>query len=148
MNIEAAFPSKYLKASDLLERPHTVIMDRVVQEEIGQGDMDLKPVLYFKKATKGLVLNVTNGRMIASAYGNETEDWSGLEIEIYPDRTPFKSQIVDCIRVRVPQQAKPARGAFAGALVSNARPSTTAPPPEPEYITDDPPPPTTDDPPF
>jgi hypothetical protein len=74
-------------------------VDEVRMEDI--GDDKEKPVMYFKGKKKGLVLNVTNARMIESYFGEEMDDWTGKEIEIYPDKTSFQGRIVDCLRVRV-----------------------------------------------
>lgn len=103
MNIATAYPSKYLKAGDLQGHTVKVMIDRVVLEEIGQGDdTEHKPCLYFEGKEKGIVLNVTNGNAIAEHYGDETDDWGGRPLEVYPDKTQFKGKSVDCIRVRVP----------------------------------------------
>ena len=51
MKISSAFPSNYLKATDLQDRNLLVKMDRVEVEEIGD---DEKPVLYFVGKDKGM----------------------------------------------------------------------------------------------
>ncbi len=72
-------------------------------EELGQGkDKEKKPVLYFEKGPKGLVLNVTNANTITKVYGDDTANWAGKPVEIYPTQTEFKGDMVDAIRVRVP----------------------------------------------
>jgi hypothetical protein len=101
MLITQAFPSKYLKAADLQDRNITVIMDRVEMEDIGDdGD---KPVLYFQGKEKGLVLNKTNSNTIAVVYGEETDDWAGKELILYPTMVDFQGRSVPAIRVRHPQ---------------------------------------------
>jgi hypothetical protein len=101
MKIGQAFPSKYVKTSDLGGKRVTVKIDRVEIEDVG-GDED-KPVLYFQGRGKAMVLNVTNANMISSVYGEETGDWHGREIELRPEKTTFQGKVVDCIRVHVPQ---------------------------------------------
>ena len=102
MNITTSFPSKYLKAADLQGRTVEVRIDRVVLESVGQGnDAEEKPVIYFQGKEKGIVLNKVNSSTISSAYGDETDNWSGQPLSIYPDKTSFKGEIVDCLRVRV-----------------------------------------------
>jgi arabinogalactan endo-1,4-beta-galactosidase len=96
MKISSAFPSNYLKCSDLQDRNVKVVMDRVEYEEIG-GDQ--KPVLYFQGKDKGIVLNKTNSNNISAAYGDETDDWHGQEIVLYPAMTDFQGKTVPCIRV-------------------------------------------------
>ena len=108
MNIEQSFPSNYVKASDLNGKPSLLTIRTCVREELGQGnDKEKKPVLYFKEAQKGLVLNKTNANVIADAYGKMTEDWEGKTVEVYPTRVEFKGNLVDGIRVRIQPQQQP-----------------------------------------
>ena len=103
MNITTAFPSKFLKAADLKGHTVPVVIDCVVVEEVGNPDKpEQKPVLYFQGKDKGIVLNKINSTTISDAYGEETDDWSGKSLSLYPDKTPFNGKIVDCIRLRTP----------------------------------------------
>ena len=103
MNINKAFPSKYLKASDLNDQTHVLKIADVKVEEVGQNK-DTKPVAYFEGKKKGLVLNKTNSRKIANIAGSpETEDWVGVEIAIFPTETEFGGESVECIRVKPPK---------------------------------------------
>lgn len=106
MLISQAFPSEFLKAADLQDRTVTVIMDRVEIRDIGDGT---KPVLYFQHKEKGLVLNKTNSNNIAIAYGDDTDDWVGRELLLYPTMVDFQGRSVPAIRVKVPppKAAKP-----------------------------------------
>lgn len=103
MKIGAAFPSKYLKASDLNDRPFVLTMDKVKIEEVGQKQEE-RPILYFLKAEKGLVLNKTNSRVIEKLYGEETDAWEGNQIELYPTMVEFGGEQVEAIRVRAPKK--------------------------------------------
>ena len=103
MNINNAFPSSYVKASELNGRRVTVTMDRVEMQEIGG---EPKPVLYFKGTPKGLVLNKTNALVIADMYSTETDAWGGKQIVIYPARVEFQGKIVDAIRVHLSTPAE------------------------------------------
>ncbi len=105
MNIDSTFPSTYLKAADLQGRPVRVIMRNVVMETVGT---DQKPILYFEGKTKGLVVNKTNATTIAYAYGKDTDDWAGGEIELFMAMVDFQGRTVEAIRVRVPPR-KPAQ---------------------------------------
>lgn len=96
MRISEAFPSRFLKAGDLNGREYKLTMSRVEIEDLN-GEM--KPILYFHGAEKGLVLNKTNAEMIALMFGDETNSWSGQPIVIKPDKTQMQGKIVDCIRV-------------------------------------------------
>jgi hypothetical protein len=66
------------------------------------GDGETKPVLYFVGKKKGLVLNKTNATKLSAAYGDETDEWAGKDVILYPDQATFQGRVVDCIRVRVP----------------------------------------------
>ena len=94
-----AFPSNYLKAADINNRTIKVTIDKVIFEEIGQ-DKDKKPVLYFEKVQKGLVLNKTNATTIGSIHGQELEGWTGKEIELFSMMVPYQGQNVAAIRCR------------------------------------------------
>ena len=93
MKISAAYPSKYLKAADLQDREHKMIIAKVELEPI--GDDDHKPVVYFTKAKKGLVCNKTNAKAIAAAYGDDTDEWTGKEIVLFPMMVQFRDDMVE-----------------------------------------------------
>lgn len=104
MDIRNAFPSKFLKASNLLGRDVPVVMDFVSEEDVGDGTK--KPILHFSDKKKGLVLNKINSDTISEAYGSETDEWVGQRILLFPSKTQFQGQTVDCIRVRIPLSPK------------------------------------------
>jgi len=110
MDINAAFPSKFLKSSDLLGRRARAVMERVEIESIGE---DRRPVVYFRGKEKGLVLNKTNANTISDMFGSNTDGWTGKEIILFPTRVDFKGERVDAIRVEYvlpptrPAQLKP-----------------------------------------
>lgn len=115
MHFELLFPSKYLKASDLREKEVVLTIDpeRGVKVEKLQrqgGAKEPRPVLYFLECKaaaerkgeeeKALVLNKTNAKVIAAMYGTDTDKWKGQRITLYPTRTKFGLESVECIRVR------------------------------------------------
>ena len=102
MRISNAFPSKYLKASDLQDRNVAVTMSHVELEDI--GDSERKPVLHFHGKNKGLVLNKTNSRVIAGIYGDDTKTWDGKSLVLFPAMVDFRGDQVEAIRVRAPRQ--------------------------------------------
>lgn len=106
MNIDSAFPSAYLKASDLGTSTPVVTIDRVEVEPVGR-DREMKPVVYFKGKEKGVVLNKTNSNMIAGLTGSrDTDDWSGCQIRLYATTTEFGGETVECIRIKAAGVAK------------------------------------------
>lgn len=86
---------------------------------------EMKYTLHFKELDKPLVLNLTNGMLIAAITGSEDLDhWIGKQIVLWNDKTvSFAGKITGGIRVRAMKQG--------GA--------------NPNYVGDDPPPPTDDD---
>lgn len=101
MNVNDAFPSKYIKADDLQGREVTVTIDRVEMENIGQGqNQDRKPVAYFQGKQKGLVLNKTNSMNIASVYGPETSGWTGRQVTLFSAWVDYQGKSVQAVRVR------------------------------------------------
>jgi len=108
VNITSAFPSRYLKAADIpLGQSVTVTVRSVVSEgvESDHGPAEDKPVLYFMDKKKGLVLNRTNAAIVSEAYGDETDAWTGLPVEIYTTQTEFRGRMVPCLRLRIPAAA-------------------------------------------
>lgn len=102
MKISAAFPSKYIKAADLGDAQAKVVIARVELEEIQAGE-DHKPVLYFVGKKKGMVLNKTNSKTIASSYGDDTDEWSNRPLVLFSALVDFRGDQVEAIRVRVPK---------------------------------------------
>ena len=99
MHIDEAFPSKYLKASDLKGRDISVVISAAEVEEIGD---ERKLVLAFQGAQKTFVCNRTNAMMIADLYGPDTDGWIGKEITLYPTKVPFQGKLTDATRVKAP----------------------------------------------
>lgn len=123
MDINSLFPSNYLKAADLGGQVRTVTIAGCAPEQLGQGE--IKPALQFQGVSKKLILNKTNGMLIAAAYGTETTAWTGRTLELYPEQVMFQGQVVPAIRVRVPAGSAPATAAPAD-------PFANAPPPVPD----------------
>jgi hypothetical protein len=129
MNLNDAFPSKFLKASDLHGAEPIVTIDKVLFEPVGRS-REMKPVVYFVGKEKGLILNVTNGRKITDLCGSEeTDDWTGKKIKLYSTETEFAGETVDCIRIKAAAVVKPAK--------ANGKAAKPAPPPVVEPETDD-----------
>jgi single-stranded DNA-binding protein len=109
-NIQDAFPSNYLKASDLKGAQPIVTIDRVEFEAVGR-QREMKPVVYFVGKEKGIVLNKTNANNITNIAGSaETDDWNGVRVKLYATHVEFQGETVEAIRVKAapPQTAKPA----------------------------------------
>jgi hypothetical protein len=128
MNIDQAFPSQYLKASDLAGAQPIVTIERLEFEPVGQKK-EMKPILYFTGKDKGMVLNKTNARNIAHLVGTgETDEWVGARIRLYSANVEFQGEMVDSIRVKA---APPAN------WTGEAKQAPVAPPPVKAPISDE-----------
>jgi len=130
MDINSLFPSNYLKASDLQGQVRRVTIEACQPEQLSQ--CEIKPALQFRGVPKKLILNKTNGLLIAARFGAETEAWSGREIELYPENVMFQGQVVPAIRVRVPIGAAQAPAAAADPFAQAAPPPAQQPPAAPQ----------------
>jgi hypothetical protein len=111
MNINEAFPSKYLKAADIPQEGQTVTIESIAEEEVGK-DKEMRPVLYFQGEDKGIILNKPNATNISKLYGYETDDWVGKKVQLGTTYVDFQGQSVEAIRIYPPKRA-------AAAAVSN-----------------------------
>ena len=106
MNINQAFPSKYLKSDDIA-RPIKVFIAGVSMEEIADGET--KPVLHFRPNQNlpnhehpAMVLNLTNSDMIKATYGSDTDAWVGHEVGLWVDpNVRFGNKTVKGLRIKV-----------------------------------------------
>jgi hypothetical protein len=103
------FPSKYLKASDLGGEAvvATIISAEPQILKNPEGEETRKVVLAFKGLKKTLPLNQINWGSVCEITGeDDSDDWPGHKVELFPSRTEMKGKAVDCIRIRGPQQAE------------------------------------------
>lgn len=131
MHYKKMFDDKeHLYAFDLDGRDVTVEIEDVRAGEVtgDKGKKSKKPVIKFVGKEKKLAINKTNGKIIASLYGKDTDDWIGQLITIFPTTTEFGGDTVDCIRVR-PQ--RPAQRPRSGGndRKQDKRTQQSAPPP-------------------
>jgi hypothetical protein len=119
MNLNQAYPSKYLTAEDLNDQSATVTISDVVQERLGQGkDASDKLVISFQGKKKSLVCNKTNAKTIAKVLGSdETDDWIGQRIIIEPREVEFQGDMVLALRVSLKKPAAPAAAPAAHGMM-------------------------------
>lgn len=95
------FDKEHLGAWDLGGRDVIVVIEAVRAGKVGHGEkQSKKPILKFRGKEKTLACNVTNARTIAQLYGNDTREWVGKAITIFPTTTSFGRETVDCVRIR------------------------------------------------
>lgn len=98
MRKDQIYPSKYLKAADLRNRDITVTIENVDQTTL-QGKPAL--VAYFRGKEKGLIIKPAIFDQIEKVTGfDDTDDWAGQEITLFPTEADFAGQTFEVIRVR------------------------------------------------
>lgn len=133
-NINDAFPSNYLKASDIRGAEPIVTIDHVAFEPVGR-QKEMKAVIYFKGKEKGLVLNKTNATKVTQIAGSaQTEDWDGVRVRLYGTETEFGGETVECIRIKA---APPVSTVRAAAVPVQAPPPPPQPPADAMLADDD-----------
>ena len=100
--------SKFLKKEDV-GRGVLVTIREVKQENVAKegAEPEMKFTLHFEELEKPMVLNSTNGQIIAKITGidDPIEDWAGHQIVLYEDpNVSFAGKLVGGIRVRAPKQ--------------------------------------------
>ncbi len=103
------FPSKYLQAADVEGQAYTLTVDRLMQEDVADGEQ--KWIIYFREAQKGLVLNRTNANTLEWLYGSDTDSWLGKQIVLFTEMTSYMGKPCLGIRMRgpnAPAYAQPA----------------------------------------
>ena len=122
-NYKTAFGS-FLKTEDLQGKACRLVIEAICNEEInGDHGKEKKLVARFAGKDKGLVLNRTNADSIAEIAGSEdTDDWAGVQIVLFPDKTKFGGKTVDCVRIRAPQVSGAAGQRFVEPKVLQAAP--------------------------
>ena len=100
----ALYDSEFLHHYDLPKDEVTVEIESVEAGNlVAQGGRKSKrPIVHFKGAAKGLVLNKTNGKSVAVLYGNDTAEWIGKKVTLFKAVTSLGGEQVECIRVKPP----------------------------------------------
>ena len=98
--------SKYIKQTDV-QPPILVTISGYKKQNVAKADEtpEHKFVLFFKETEKGLVLNTTNGNLIADITGDKDLDgWEGKKIVLFNDESIyFSGKKVGGVRARAPK---------------------------------------------
>ena len=130
-NISELKKSNFLKKEDcgpgILVTIKSVTEENVAKEGAPPEE---KWCIHFNELEKPMVLNSTNGQLIAAITGqDDTDNWTGHKVVLYNDPTvSFGGKIMGGIRVRAP------KGRAAATAKPAPKPSAPAPTPaaEPE----------------
>lgn len=122
VNINSAYPTKFLSASDIGEQPRLGTVKTVTFEKM--SDNETKLCVWLNEYDKGLILNKTNANNIADFLGPETDAWMGHQIVMVTTMVDFQGRSVEAIRVRAPKnrQAPPAAQHTVAAAPANGPP--------------------------
>ena len=98
------YDKDFIGAWDLQEGDLTVTIKKCTGGNLTApgGRKSKRPVVYMEHTDKGFVLNSTNGKTIATLYGNHVEKWVDKRITLYKSMThsPGSDGEIECIRVR------------------------------------------------
>jgi hypothetical protein len=107
MKVSDMFPRKYLGGEDLQGKAYRVVIERVRQEELRVGPgakPEPKWVMYLSGTRKGIILSRTLAEQVAAAVGSdETDDWTGKTVVIYPEPMTVAGKRRVAIRARAPK---------------------------------------------
>lgn len=134
INMNEAFPSKWLKADDI-DRETIVTISDVTMESI--GDDERKPVVWFQGYDKGMVMNKTNANNVSALYGPDTDAWLGKPMTLTTAMVDFQGRSTRALRLYPPPRPRT-------APAQNHAPVNAAMPRQ-QYDDRNPPPPTEND---
>ncbi|MFA5381939.1 MAG: hypothetical protein WC356_02150 [Candidatus Micrarchaeia archaeon] len=139
MNVNDLKKSKFLTKNDV-EPAILVTIESCEEVNVAKegAEPEYRWAMHFKDMDKPLILNSTNGQIIAAITGsNEDSGWIGKKIVLYNEPTiSFGGKITGGIRVRAPRNVVPAKPTPPQArglnpngtkLPANFNPNTDAP---------------------
>ena len=83
------YGGRYLSATDLHGETLRCKIGKVDPIELREKDGTIKQryALYFIGVAKALILNKTNAKKLAAAFGKDRSDWIGVEVELRAEMT-------------------------------------------------------------
>lgn len=100
MKTSEMFGSQYMKAAEL-EPGKSYRLTIAGLSQIKFGEDNVKFLLHFEEAQKGLVLNKTVAKQITENLGSEdSNDWVGKKITLFRTTAEYKGESVAAIRVK------------------------------------------------
>jgi len=94
--------SKYWRGEDLQQEKKFRIKAGTEEVFEKDGKAEKKLVVWFTNDERGLVLNKTNHRTIRAAYGDDTANWAGKIIVVFPTTADVRGKMTPALRVRIP----------------------------------------------
>jgi hypothetical protein len=95
------YPGRFLKADALKGRKVTLTIKAIEGDDlIGENNKTKQEWLVkFGERPLEFVLNKTNAFCLSRMFGGDPHAWVGHKITIYPTKTKFGKEDVDCIRI-------------------------------------------------
>ena len=130
--VNQVYSGRLLNATDLLPlgRKRVAIIHEATVESVGQGK-DIKDMIILSLTSaqgqpwpKNLPLKVTNARILAASWGQDTDAWIGKSIEVWAENTMYAGKVVPGISVAA--VASPNGGMALPAPDPNANANVTA----------------------
>lgn len=100
MDVSQFVESGFLKVADLAGGTRQCVIASVRPGKFERPDMEFQDGCV-------LSLNATNMKILANAYGIETDDWIGKAVELYPGKTEFQGQQRDSVLIQPVSPAIP-----------------------------------------
>jgi hypothetical protein len=92
-NMRKYASSSFLKLDDVFDQP---LQETIIEVTDGKWD---KPVLRFESGAQFSLNKVNTGDMIA-AYGEESDGWIGVTIELFAGEVKYNGGSTDAVRIR------------------------------------------------
>jgi hypothetical protein len=102
MKASSIYRSNFHTAADLDGNEVEATVDKVVMEEFtNDGEKVRKPVIHWRDSElRPWVVNKSNWKLLATALGNETDDWAGATVLLEPTLVQFKGKVTESTGVK------------------------------------------------
>lgn len=102
MDFELLYPSRYVKAADLMGKEITKTIKAVKLEELEgvDGTKKAKVIVYFADSQKMWVVPRTCGEALRLMFGRETDKWAGKRVTLFSKKVDSFGEEVDAVRVK------------------------------------------------
>lgn len=106
MDVGKFMQGAFLRAADLDEGDVVTTVTGSTTKDFDDGERIIMATEF-----GSVVLNKTNLKRIAGAYGSDTERWVGRSVKLCKEETNFAGKQVPCIRVYpdIPKETRPLR---------------------------------------
>lgn len=113
--------SRFLKKEDLADCDDLLVTIKdVTLEDMPGESKEQRWALHFRELPKPMILNATTIKVLAKAYGDDSDTWAGKKVVLYVDESvQYKGQIVGGLRLRT------TRGKGAAAVAAVAKLAAT-----------------------